>query len=64
MDKTVFCNALAAMAVPVVPEAPLAARTMLKGPLESGASSWPLFAFVGVAVVGAVAAIIWELRSD
>lgn len=64
MDKTVFCNALAAMAVPVLPKTPLAASTMLEGPFASGTTSWPLIAFVGVTIVGAVAAIIWEMKSD
>ena len=64
MDKIIFCNVLALLAIPALGNAPYAATTLLEAPLQSGDVSWPLMAFMGIAVIGAIAAIIWELKSD
>ena len=64
MNKIVFCNVLALLAIPALWSAPNAATTLLEAPLQSGEISWPDIGFLGLAVIGAVAAIIWELKSD
>lgn len=64
MDKTVFCEALALMAIPAFSGAPSAMSSLLSAPLQSHGPSWPFLAFVGVTVLGAIAAIIWEMHSD
>ncbi|NQY39431.1 MAG: hypothetical protein HRT80_04955 [Henriciella sp.] len=64
MNKIIFCNALAFLAIPALWTAPFAAPNLLEAPFQPGNISWTLFAFVGAAIIGAVAAIIWEMKSD
>ncbi len=64
MDKTVFCDALAAMIIPALSNAPVAMTPLLSAPLQSNGASWPFLAFVGVTVLGAIAAIIWDMHSE
>ncbi|MEL6694147.1 MAG: hypothetical protein AAFQ12_14110 [Pseudomonadota bacterium] len=64
MNKIVFCNALAFLAIPALWNTPFAATTVLEAPIQTGEISWSLLVFVGTAIIGAIAAIIWEMKSD
>lgn len=64
MDKIVFCNALAFVAIPALWSTAFASTGLVDAPLQSAAISWSFLAFVGIAVIGAIAAIIWEMKSD
>lgn len=64
MDKIVFCTVLALLAIPALWSVPHAATMMLQPPLQSGEIPWPFIGFVGLTVIGAIAAIFWELKSD
>ena len=64
MNKIVFCTVLALLAIPALWSVPHAAAMMLEPPLQSGEIPWPFISLVGVTVIGAIAAIIWEMKSD
>lgn len=65
MDKsTVFKAVFAVMSMPLVVSAASAASRVIEPPPDSNVYSWPFMVFLGLVILGAVAAIIWEMLSD
>mgnify|MGYP001799381746 CR=1 FL=1 len=65
MDKsTVIKAAFTVTAIPLVVSAANATAHVVKPPAQSTVYSWPFLVFLGLVVLGAVAAIIWEVLTD
>ena len=62
--SAVFKAVFAVISMPLVVSAASAASHAIKPPPDSSIYSWPFLAFLGLVILGAVAAIIWEMLSD